>query len=103
MIAVLAGLWWYECTGPRAEIEEVSLEEPSQPGHPYQASAVVRNNGRNEGEVTVVFRLTGDDGRTFAGHQSVGVKGHDRVIVVTEINAPSGNYQVEAKVEYPPQ
>jgi hypothetical protein len=102
-VAILAGFWWWACTGPRAEIEEVSLEAPHEPGHPYQAQAVVHNRGRNQGEVTVVFRLVGADGSVFTEEENVPLEGHDRVTVVAEISAPPGEYEVEAKVLYPPR
>jgi hypothetical protein len=102
-LAAVAGLWWWECTGPRPEVEEVSLEEPQLPGQPYQAQAVVHNRSRNEGQVTVVFRLNGDDGSVFSEDENVQLGGNDRITVVAEISAPPGHYEVDAKVLYPPR
>ncbi|HXH21109.1 MAG TPA: hypothetical protein VNN10_03700 [Dehalococcoidia bacterium] len=101
--AALAGLWWYECAGPRPEVEEVSVEEPAQPGHPYQVRAVVRNRGRNGGEVTVVFRLRDAMGRVFTERKSIDIGGGERATVTAEIGAPPASYALEAEVHYPPQ
>jgi hypothetical protein len=53
--------------------------------------------------LTVVFRLTSDDGTVFSEDESVQIRGNDRITVVAEIAAPPGSYKVDAKVLYPPR
>ena len=106
VIGVIAAgaLWVLNCSGPRPQVEDVRLEEPEQQDHPYRVEVVVRNKGRNEGEVTVLFELVSqDDGSIYRVRENVELKAREMLTVVTEIDAPKGTYEPRGKVSYPPE
>jgi hypothetical protein len=90
------------CAGPRPRVEEVVLHPPATPGEPYRVEAVVRNTGRGNGEVRVLFHLTSVTGERFAEEKDVDLGAGETARVVAEISAPPGAYIPEAQAQYPP-
>jgi hypothetical protein len=102
--AVMAFVWAANCSGPRPEVEQVSLEAPKSPDHPYRVIAVIRNKTGNGGEVTVNFELVNvADGSVTRTKEDVDLNGDETLTVITEIDAPPGEYEPRAKVDYPPR
>lgn len=100
---VLAAAWAANCSGPRPQVEEVTLEAPEPADHAYRVSAVIRNKGRNGGEVTVRFELVNRaDGGVIHARENVDLDPRKTQIVSVEISAPPGDYEARASVDYPP-
>ena len=104
LVGVIAFAWAVNCSGPRPEVRQVSLEPPESPGHPYRVTAVIRNKGGNGGEVTVSFELVSlTDGSVTRTKEQVDLDANEVRTVTTEIDAPFGDYEPRAKVDYPPR
>jgi hypothetical protein len=103
-IVVLAVLWTANCSGPQPKVVEASIRAPENPDHPYSVSAVLSNDSRGRGQVSVTFRMKDkDSGLEYEQETSAELKPHDRVVVQTEIDAPEGDYTLDVEVNYPPQ
>ena len=100
-LAIGAG-WVVNCSGPRPQVESVRLLEPESEDHPYRVEAEVRNQGRNGGEVSVVFELIGSDGAIYRAKQNYELEEHETLRAVAEIEAPRGSYEPRVKALYPP-
>lgn len=101
---VLAVLWVFNCSGPKAEVADIQLEPPFQPGEPYQLSALVRNSRVGKGQVAVVFRLQNKEtGQSYEQVENVYLGSDDEVVVSAEIDAPDADYQPSIRLHYPPR
>jgi hypothetical protein len=102
-IVVLAVLWTANCSGPQPKVIEASFRAPENPDHPYSVSAIVSNDSRGRGQVSVTFRLKDKaSGLEYEKEASAELKPHDQVVVETDIDAPEGDYTLDVDVEYPP-
>jgi hypothetical protein len=104
-VAVGVTLWLRNCTGPEPQLVEAYFEAPSESGRPYSAIAVVRNQGRGEGEMSVVFRLIDRaTGVAYEAVTSVQIRPHETIAAQAEVLAPAGrDYDLKVDVVYPPE
>jgi hypothetical protein len=104
LIAAAGVLWVGNCSGPRPEVADVTVEASESPDHAYRISVVIINKGRNGGEVTVLFELVSrEDGRVTRARENIEIEANETLTVSTEISAPPGAYDARAKVDYPPR
>jgi hypothetical protein len=105
LVAALAALWVWQCSGPDPAVHDVELLEPEQPGDPYTVQATLDNERWGHGTVTLAFELTDNQsGQTFREEKRVRLEeGDDDVLVFAEIDAPDGDYEPSVEAEYPPE
>ena len=94
---VLAG-----CRGPQPDVLEATISRAPEPGK-VRVEALLDNRG-GDGQVSIDVRLTNrDTGRVIEEEKSVEMRGKERQRLVSDVEAPPGNYRVEVKAEYPPE
>jgi hypothetical protein len=101
-LTVMASAWVLRCSGPSPSLQDVVVRPPVSEGEPYRVETTVRNERAGSGEVEVTVRLR--DMRTgivFQGGATAWVEDDETVIVVVTVEAPSGDYEHQAEVDYP--
>ena len=92
-----AVLWVRGCSGPRPQL--VSARMRGQ-----VAEAVVRNEGRGEGEVQVDFRARPrGGGAAILQTVKATLRPHETARVEAKIEGARGDEQLDVEVDYPPR
>ena len=97
MFAVVAA-----CSGPRATATATKLRPSARAGYYRVDTRLVNTGGRGQVELTVRLRNKAT-ARIVTQTQSVDLERRDHTDVTLEIPAPPADYEVEARVDYPPQ
>jgi hypothetical protein len=91
------------CGGPRPSVSDVRVTPSPWPGR-YRVEAVVRNEARGAGEVSVEIRLHDVvSGRTIQQVRQLQLRGRDQLTLVVDIEAPASTYRADVRATYPPQ
>jgi hypothetical protein len=104
-IAVLAlcTLWVLNCSGPRPTVTQALLIPPRTKAGPYEAQALVYNDGPGPGQVDVTFRLRNTvTGQTVQTDSKVVLQSGETSRVIVSIPAPPGSYTLDVAASYPP-
>lgn len=91
------------CAGPHPTVDDVSVGSSPQPGR-VRVQARVRNRSGGRGQVEVQIRLRESrSGRVVQAEQQLELAPHAETRLVTDVEAPSGDYRAEVSAEYPPK
>jgi hypothetical protein len=91
------------CEGPRPIVSDVTVTPSPQAGK-YRVQAVVRNEVRGEGQVSIDIRLREvGSGRTIQQQQQLELRGREQLTLVVDIEAPPSTYRAEVNAQFPPQ
>ena len=104
LLALMSVGWLLQCTGPKPEVQAVTVREPAQPGLPYQVDVQVRNTWRGHGELQVQVELHDQaTDRRYQGQQNATLDAMESINVVVPIHAQPGDYEPRVEVVYPPR
>jgi hypothetical protein len=90
------------CSGPRATATATKLRPSARSGFYRVETRLVNAGGRGQVELTVRLQNKAN-GHIVTQTQSVDLERRDHTDVALEIPAPPGDYDVDARVEYPPR
>jgi hypothetical protein len=99
----LCTLWVLNCSGPRPTVTHALLIPPRTTAGPYEAQALVSNDGHGHGQVDVTFRLRNTlTGQTMQTDSKVVLQSGETSRVIVSIPAPPGSYTLGVAASYPP-
>lgn len=91
------------CAGPRPSVDHVTVE-PSPLAGRVRVEALVRNRSRGEGEIELQLELRDkSSGPPIESERTLELAGHEVTLVVTDVEAPPGDYRADVQARYPPE